>query len=203
MTEECPAKDRTKMTSIRGSRSRGRGRGGRDQGRRGRGGRCRGGRGRAGIGLGAGRTTMMGKRNKHSGKKMLHDSSEPSNSAPVATKRRYKKRKMLFTVRKQHLTRTLEMKSPAGTMLSTKQKGQGGAECEALGAEKVSTAEVNKDGISAAHAATSGDTLVVTQQLKQKYHWQIMKKLTGDETEESMLAANPFGEFFLFVCVRY
>ena len=60
---------------------------------------------------------------------------------------------------------------------------------------------MNKDGDSEAPDATSGDKLVVTQQLKRKYHWKIVKKLTGDNTEESMLAASPFGEFFLFVCL--
>ena len=220
-TDECPAKDRTKMTSLRGCRSRGRGRGGRGQrgrgfggrglgghgrggrgfggqglGERGRGGR---GRGRGGISRGARKTIMMGKRNKTSflasDKKSIHDSSEPSNSAPVTTKRQPRKRKGRFTVTKQQPARTLGMKSPAGTL----SKNEKDTESEALSAERV-TVEVKKGGAGEAHDASSGDTLVVTQQLKRKYHWKIMKKLTGDKTAESTLAGSPFGEL-LSVCV--
>ena len=188
------------MTSIRGCRSRGRGLGGRGRGGRGQGGRAQGGRdlggrvrGGHGRGRGARKTIMMGKRNKtallSSDEKSIHDSSEPSNSAPVTTKMRNRKRKGRFTVTKQQPARTLGMKSPAGT-LSKKEKDM---ESEALSAERV-TVEVKKGGAGEAHDASSGDTLVVTNQLKRKYHWKIMKKLTGDKTAKS-----PFGELLLSV----
>ena len=204
------------MTSIRGCRSRGRGlggrgrggcgqRGGRGLGGRGRGGRGRGGqglgergrggrgRGRGGISRGARKTIMMGKRNKTSllasDEKSIHDSSEPSNSAPVTTKNKNRKRKGRFTVTKQQPARTLGMKSPGGSP-SKKEKH---SESEALSAERV-TVEVKKSGADEAYDASSGDTLVVTQQLKRKYHWKIMKKLTDNKTEETTLAASPFGE---------
>ena len=210
------------MTSIRGCRSRGRGlggrgrggrvqrgrglggraQGGRDLGGRAQGGRGRGGhgRGRGGISRGARKTIMMGKRNKTSllvsDEKSIQDSSEPSNSAPIITKSKNRKRKGRFTVTKQQPARTLGMKSPAG-LLSKKEKD---TESEALSAERVTSLEVKKGGASETHDASSGDTLVVTNQLKRKYHWKIMKKLTGDKTAEPTLAKSPFGELLLSVC---